>query len=59
MREYEIKVTRDGRFWLIYVPEIDHYTQARHPGEVEEMARSLIAVCTEQPIGDIAVHISK
>jgi hypothetical protein len=44
MREYEIEVTRDGRWWMIHVPEIDQLTQARHAGEIEEMAQSLIAI---------------
>lgn len=44
MNRYTARVTRDGRFWLIYVPEIDHHTQARSLGEIEPMARDLIAV---------------
>jgi hypothetical protein len=35
---FDIEVTRDGRWWMIYVPVIDGLTQARHPGEVELMA---------------------
>ena len=41
---YHANVERDGRFWLIRVPEIGRPTQARHLREVEEMARDLIAV---------------
>jgi hypothetical protein len=44
MDTYHAKVERDGRFWLIRVPEIGRSTQARHLREVEEMARDLIAV---------------
>ncbi len=40
-----------------YVPEIDEITQARHVGETEDMARSLIAVSTGQPIDNIAVRV--
>ena len=40
---YQAKASRDGRYWLVYVPEIDKYTQARNLGEVESMARDLIA----------------
>ncbi|MDI3312952.1 MAG: hypothetical protein QJR12_01295 [Mycobacterium sp.] len=45
-----------GRWWMIH-PEIDQLTQARHAGEIEDMARSLIAVSTGQPIDAIAVHV--
>jgi hypothetical protein len=44
MDTYHAKVERDGRFWLIRVPEVGRSTQARHLREVEEMARDLIAV---------------
>ncbi len=42
-----------------YVPEIDEITQARHVGETEDMARSLIAVSTETPIADVGVRVVK
>lgn len=44
MSSYTARVTRDGRFWLIYVPEIDRNTQARHLREIDAMARDLVAV---------------
>ena len=42
-------VTRDGRFWLIHVPEIDRFTQARNLREVDEMVVDLISVIIDQP----------
>ncbi|BBU23272.1 hypothetical protein [Mycobacterium xenopi] len=56
MTEYEIEVERDGRWWMIRVPEIDQLTQARRIDEIEDMARSLIAISTDQPINDITVQ---
>lgn len=44
MTRYTAHVTRDGRFWLIHVPEIDRHTQARKLSEIEPMTRDLIAV---------------
>jgi len=44
MNTYTARVERDGRLWLIHVPEIDRYTQARNLREVETMARDLVAV---------------
>ncbi|MFP1155534.1 HicB family toxin-antitoxin system [Mycobacterium sherrisii] len=57
-REYKVEVTRDGRWWMISVPEIDGITQARRISEIEEMARSLIAISTDQPLSGIAVNIA-
>jgi hypothetical protein len=56
-RCFDIEVTRDDRWWMIHVPEIDRLTQARHRGEIEEMALEYIAVDTGIPIGDVAVWI--
>jgi hypothetical protein len=58
MREYKIEVERDGRWWMIRVPEIDQLTQARRISEIEDMARSLIAISTDQQIANISVHIA-
>jgi hypothetical protein len=44
MNTYDIKVYRDGKWWMIEIPEIDGLTQARRLAEVEDMARSFIAV---------------
>lgn len=44
MKSYNVRAERDGRWWLVHVPELDALTQARRYTEVEEMARSLIAV---------------
>jgi hypothetical protein len=41
---YTAKATRDGKFWLIHVPEVERYTQARNVDEIETMARDLVAV---------------
>lgn len=54
---YTARVTRDGKWWMIHLPEIDGLTQARRVGEVEQMARELIAVTTGEPIADISVAI--
>ncbi|RNL60471.1 HicB family toxin-antitoxin system [Nocardioides marmoriginsengisoli] len=44
MRTFEVKVRRDGKWWMIEIPEIDGLTQARRLSDVEDMARSYIAV---------------
>lgn len=42
---------------MVHVPELDQLTQARRIGEVEEMARSLIAISTGTRVSDIAIDI--
>ncbi len=56
MPSYEYSVTRDGRWWMITIPALDGLTQARHPGEIEEMARDYVAVTTDTPIDEIHVR---
>lgn len=61
MSRYTANVTRDGRFWLIHVPEIDRYTQARHLREITTMSSDLIVVMTgEDPAAvELDVHIRR
>ncbi len=61
MSRYTANVTRDGRFWLIHVPELNRHTQARHLREITTMARDLVSVMTgETPDSiELDVHISR
>ena len=54
---YTAEVTRDGRFWLINVPEIDRVTQARTVAEIEPMARDLIDIMTDGAAGDFELDV--
>jgi hypothetical protein len=56
VNEYKIEVTRDGRWWMIRIPEVDGLTQARRLSEVDHMARDYLALVTHTPIDKIAVH---
>jgi hypothetical protein len=58
MHEYKVEVEREGRWWMLHVSDIDGLTQARRISEIEEMARSLIAISTDTPLDDVAVHIT-
>jgi hypothetical protein len=57
MHTYDITVERDGRWWIIAVPELDQVTQARRISEIEDMARSLIAISTDIPLSEVGVHV--
>ncbi len=58
--KYAVSVTRDGRWWMVEVPQLDAVTQARRLGEVDLMARELIAVTTGTKVEDVevAIHLS-
>jgi hypothetical protein len=58
MDRYRVEVTREGRWWLISVPEIDELTQARRLAEVEKMARDLIAITLDIRLSEVAVDIT-
>jgi hypothetical protein len=54
---YKVEVQRGGKWWMIHVPDIDGLTQARRLSEVNDMARSLIAISTDTKLEDVAVEI--
>lgn len=56
VNEYKIEVTRDGRWWMIHIPDVGGLTQARRLNEVPYMARDYIALVTHTPIEKIAVR---
>lgn len=49
----------DGKYFLIYVPAFDSYTQARTPEETEYMARDLIATYLDVESDAFDVTLSK
>lgn len=55
---HKIEVERDGRWWMVRIPDLGGLTQARRISEVELMAREWIAVSTGTPINDVSVHIA-
>jgi hypothetical protein len=62
VKTYQVNVERDGKFWLIHVPEVDRSTQARNLAELDSMARDLIAIMADiDPESfdvNYAVHVS-
>lgn len=57
-KTYRATVTREGKWWMVAIPEYDGLTQARRLGEVEQMAREWIAVTIDAPIEDVAVEVA-
>jgi len=54
---YDINVTRDGRWWMVEIPNIG-LTQTRRLGEVEQMAQEYIAVTLDVPISSVTTSIA-
>jgi predicted RNase H-like HicB family nuclease len=57
MKSYDINVTRDGRWWMVEVPDFDGLTQARRLTEVAEMAREWIALETDVDIAQVEIGV--
>jgi predicted RNase H-like HicB family nuclease len=58
MKHYEANVTREGRWWMVHIPELDGLTQARRLTEAELMAREYIAVTLDLKVEDVAVDVT-
>lgn len=57
MNTYRALITREGKWWMIAVPDIDAVTQARRLAEAPLMARELIAVTTGAKLDDVQVDV--
>jgi predicted XRE-type DNA-binding protein/predicted RNase H-like HicB family nuclease len=57
MKRFEVKVAREGRWWMVEVPELDGLTQARRLNEVAQMAREWIALHEELSLSEVEVDI--
>lgn len=57
MDTYTVRVAREGKWWMIRVPEIDGLTQARRLSEVDDMAKSLIAMTLDRPENSIDLRV--
>lgn len=57
MKTYNIKVYREGKWWMVEIPELDGLTQARRLGEAQLMGREWIALATEAEVEDVDVSV--
>lgn len=53
---YEAVITREGRIWVVTIPELDIVGQAGKLSEVEEAAKEIIGLWLETEAEDIDVH---
>lgn len=57
MKTYTAEVRRDGKFWLIVIPEIGRSTQALRYGDVPMMASDLIEIMEDIDASDYDLHL--
>lgn len=57
MTTYTVSVTREGRWWIVRVPEIDQVSQAQRLSEVTKAARELIAVTFGVTMSTVSVLV--
>lgn len=58
MRHFEAVITREGKWWMVSIPEIEGLTQARRLSEARRMAQEYIAVTLGLPLQDVDVSAS-
>lgn len=58
VKTYHADVTRDGKFWLIRVREIDRSTQALRYKDVAAMASDLIEIMEDLRSDEYDLHLS-
>ncbi|MGO3151269.1 MAG: hypothetical protein ACTIJJ_01390 [Galactobacter sp.] len=58
MNTYAVKVSRDGRWWLIEVPELEAVGQSATLAQAEEAAREVVSLMTDQPTDGFAVTLT-
>jgi len=57
MKRFEVKVAREGRWWMVEIPEANGLTQARRLSEVAQMAREWIALNEDLAPSEIDVAV--
>lgn len=58
MKTYNIRIVRDGKWWMVEIPDLDGLTQARRLGEAPEMAREWIALTTDAALDAVEVTVA-
>jgi hypothetical protein len=56
MHNYKIEIQREGKWWMVYIPDIEGVTQARRLTEASAMAREYIALDQNIPVDDIKIE---
>lgn len=55
-KAYTVDITRDGKWWMVAVPELHALTQARRIEDVATAATELVALETGVAIADVEIE---
>ncbi len=58
MKVYDVTLSRDGRWWVVSIPEINGLTQAHSVKEARGMAREYIAVTEDIPQDSFDIRVT-
>lgn len=58
MRTLEAKAYKEGKWWMVSIPEIDALSQARGVASVPAVAADLAALVLNVPAEEVEVHIT-
>ena len=57
MKTYEVTINREGKWWMVSIPELDGITQARSVKEARDMAKDYIAITLDVPADSFDIHV--
>ncbi|MFI5735710.1 hypothetical protein ACIA49_36705 [Kribbella sp. NPDC051587] len=57
-KTYDATARREGRWWMVEIPDLNGVTEARRLDQVEQAAREYIAVTADLPLSQVAVTFS-
>lgn len=57
-RTFDATAYKDGKWWEISIPELDHVTAAKRSTEVQEYAESLAAIVLDVPVESVVVNVT-
>jgi hypothetical protein len=57
VKRFEVEVHRDGKWWMVNIPEMDGVTQARRLAEASQAAAEYIALSDDLALSDVDVEI--
>jgi hypothetical protein len=56
-KTYGVAARKDGRWWLVSIPELDAVGQARNAAEIQEVAREIIGLWLDVEPNSFAINL--